>query len=293
MAQKTHNKPKSSDIRYPMQAFGNLLGHIEKIRVNQLEHRLTPKVPFPHKHDFYHILIITKGKGSHEVDFTKYPVLPHTIFILKPGQIHSWTLDPNTTGYVVEFELPAIQNSLQQFNVLENILLTLPDHLRYRYDDWKELLTLVESARLELHKQEEGYEALACFKVAELLFLIYRRIPKTIRQRFKQDDYAQQFLRLVEDNFTSHHQIEFYAQKLGVTAKALSMRLSRSLNLPARTIIQNRCLLEAKRLLGYSNKSINQISYALGFEDPNYFSRFFKKATGQTPVSFRQKIKKS
>lgn len=289
MAQK--QKSKNSDVRYPMQAFGSLLGHIEKIRVNDLKHRLTPKVPFPHSHDFYQILIVTKGKGWHEIDFNRYPIEANSVFIIKPGQIHSWVLSANTTGFVVEFELHAVQSSILQFNLLENILINIPDFIHYNYDDREELLNLASSSIKELQRQEEGFEALVCFKITELLFLIYRRIPRSIRQRSKQDEYTNLFLKLVEENFSKQHQVEFYAQKLGITTKALSMRLSRSLDFPPRTIIHNRCLLEAKRLLGYSTKSINQISYLLGFDDPNYFTRFFRKSVGMTPLAFRKKIK--
>ncbi|RYZ68648.1 MAG: AraC family transcriptional regulator, partial [Proteobacteria bacterium] len=81
----------------------------------------------------------------------------------------------------------------------------------------------------------------------------------------------------------------FYAQKMKLTAKALTMRVSRGLGKSARAVVQERILLEAKRLLTYSQHSIQVIAERTGFEDANYFTRFFKAHIGTTPSEFRRK----
>src|SRR5688572_27569378 len=61
------------------------------------EHHFTN---LPHKHDFYLVMLVTKGSGTHEIDFEKHKVAPGTLFMLKPGQMHYWKLSPNIEGFV-------------------------------------------------------------------------------------------------------------------------------------------------------------------------------------------------
>lgn len=118
------------------------------------------------------------------------------------------------------------------------------------------------------------------------------RGEKTPETKAIADPLLNGFLLLVEENFRAEHEVSFYSRQLKTTSKALTMRMSRALGRSARAVIQDRCLLEAKRLLAYSNLAIAEIGYALGFEDPNYFSRFFRKATGAAPGEFRTRVKR-
>ena len=96
------------------------------------------------------------------------------------------------------------------------------------------------------------------------------------------------FKKLVESNFKEAHAVGYYADKLGVTSKALTMQLTRSIGKPPRLLIQERILLEAKRYLAFSNVSVAEIGYIIGFEDANYFIRFFRLHENKTPAQFRK-----
>jgi AraC-like DNA-binding protein len=98
-----------------------------------------------------------------------------------------------------------------------------------------------------------------------------------------------QFQQLVDHYFKQEHSVEFYAQRLGLTGKALTTKLSKAIGKSAGAVIQERCLIEAKRLLAHSDLSIAEIGYQIGYEDPNYFARFFRRKTGHTPGEFRKR----
>lgn len=97
---------------------------------------------------------------------------------------------------------------------------------------------------------------------------------------------------LVEGNYKYHHEISFYAEMMKLTSKSLTAKVNRTMGKNVRSLIQERCILEAQRLLAYSDLSISEISNELGFVDPNYFTRFFKLKTKSSPGKFREKVKK-
>jgi len=98
---------------------------------------------------------------------------------------------------------------------------------------------------------------------------------------------------LVEKNFKSEHSVGFYAEKLCKAPKTLS-NLFALFNLkPPSQIIQDRIIVEAKRLLRFTDRSVKEISFELGFEDVAYFSNFFKKNAGISPSDFRNPLKDS
>ncbi|MBY0414785.1 MAG: AraC family ligand binding domain-containing protein, partial [Bdellovibrionales bacterium] len=106
------------DTLHPMRSFGIVSGLTHQVRVTRLEGRLNPAVPFPHKHNFYHLVFITSGKGWHEIDFKRYDVKVGAFFFMVPAQVHSWSMSKDTTGIVVEFE------NLQMFSGDEGYILS-------------------------------------------------------------------------------------------------------------------------------------------------------------------------
>ena len=82
------------------------------IRVERLEKRINPKVPFPHRHDFYQLILITQGAGSHKIDFTIHKVFPGQVFVMKPAQVHSWTFDKKIRGIIIEFSRESMSKEI-------------------------------------------------------------------------------------------------------------------------------------------------------------------------------------
>jgi AraC-like DNA-binding protein len=102
-------------------------------------------------------------------------------------------------------------------------------------------------------------------------------------------DIIRQFNLLVEDHYKKEHSVKFYADKVNRSPKTLSNLFALYNEKSPLTVIQERVVLEAKRLLLFTDKSAKEIAFELGFEDAAYFSNFFKKNTETSPSDFRSK----
>ncbi|SHN37039.1 helix-turn-helix domain-containing protein [Chitinophaga sp. CF418] len=135
---------------------------------------------------------------------------------------------------------------------------------------------------------------------SEMLLMLLKRLIITITQLARSEyipDKKQQqdgrfhiirkFNLLVEEHFRAEHSVSYYAQLLNKSPKTLSNLFAIFNQKTPTQIIQERIIIEAKRLLRFTNKSPKQITFELGFEDPAYFSNFFKKHTNATPLEFR------
>ncbi|WP_426840465.1 helix-turn-helix domain-containing protein [Glaesserella parasuis] len=92
----------------------------------------------------------------------------------------------------------------------------------------------------------------------------------------------------MEQHFCTQHQVQFYAEQLGCTEKTLGSTCLAHTGLPAKMVINQRLLLEAKRLLVHTQKSVKHIASQLGFEEATHFNKFFKKYERCTPKGFRE-----
>lgn len=96
------------------------------------------------------------------------------------------------------------------------------------------------------------------------------------------------FSQLLDAHFRTAKTVRFYADRLALTANHLNALCRRVLNQTASDLIHERVITEAQRRLAHSADTVGQVADALGFEDPSYFARYFKKYVGQTPEAFRQ-----
>jgi len=274
---------------HSMEEFGLIHGSTKEVRVTGISGRVHPKVAFPHKHDFYQLLVVARGSGWHEIDFLRYPIRPLSIFFLKPGQVHRWQTHPKSKGYIVEFtEEALVQSSLvlaPTWSVQE-----IPDRMDFSKAAKSVLRTIFCILRMmqeEYDGQSADFEASLRHYLMPLLIEMHRYRSRRKAHNKKADALLSHFLFLLRDNFKKEHSVHFYAAKLKTSPKALTMRVSRSMGKPASEIIRQRCVLEAKRLLAHSALSVAEVGYEIGFCDPNYFSRFFKNSVGLKPGDFR------
>lgn len=252
------------------------------IRVDRLEERLKPKIPFPHKHNFFHFLCLKKASGWHEIDFQRFAARAKQIFFVKPGEVHAWNFGAGTRGFVVEFSRESLQGKPDLLVRLD----ALP--ASFVFDAGAKFMELCE---LMLGETEaKGADRGPCLEnlLCAFLLKLFRigAFEKTAGPKAK--GAIMDFLALVEEQFRREHAPEYYATRLGMSPKALTMRCRRSLAKPAGAVLRERLLLEAKRMLSYTESPIAEIGFELGFEDPNYFARFFRAQSGMAPGHFRK-----
>jgi AraC family transcriptional activator of pobA len=253
----------------------------------------------PHKHDFYHLLLFTKGSGTHSIDFQTFPVKPYQLYFMIPGQVHSWNFEGETDGYVINFSVPFFQSFLlnpdyiEQFpffsGVLENSVVNLPGNLQ------TEIHQLFEQIITEAETDHRF--SMDMVKVLMLqLFITVGRLGFEHTPAAKQTSYnyalLRKFLHLVEEKAGLLKLPKEYAALLFVTPNHLNTLTNEMLGKPTGEVIRDRLILEAKRLMVNLDLSIAEIAYKLNFKDNAYFSRFFKKYTNATPEEFRNQMLK-
>ena len=271
---------------HPIDSFGISKVSLSGIRVERLEDRLKPGVAFPHKHDFSQVLILIKGQGQHQIDFKKYEASRGDIFLMKPGQMHTWEFHKSVKGILVEFH----HQSLKDTSSLINKYLLTKDHFHIADEEVFDNLVQLSNLMLqESMKQKELYDLSLQGYLTSFLIDILRFHDFTGKEK-KTISVIEKFKKLIEANYKTSHEVGFYAKELGIGAQALTMQLTRSIGKPPRMLIQERILLEAKRYLVFSELSVAEIGYELGFEDANYFTRFFRSHEKITPAAFRKSV---
>lgn len=244
-----------------------------------------------HRHDFFYILIINRGSGEHEIDFKRYDIKDNSIFLMRPGQVHSLNLKADSTGYLIQFKTDFLysHNSASQ-----NHLTKLIQYSTYELqpDGFAKIENILFEALKEFEQKEKGYQEVLKANLSIFLIELLRQRQEKAVTRASSNTYAQeklaQFLELIETNINSHKQVSQYVDLLHLSSYQLSAITKSLLDKTPSEIINDYIILEAKRQLLATSNQISQIAYNLGYEDASYFTRFFKKHTNASPEVFRQ-----
>jgi len=252
------------------------------------------KADVPHRHAYYTVIWVRAGAGTHLVDFREYPIEKEVVFFISPGQVHQLRPAEHPQGWVITFSPDFLQHHhisedfIREINLFNSFEQRPPVQLGPE---------AVEKLSTLLPLMEDTFRSGMPFRIAALsaylkLFLLYCN-QECVLQRPQQDpnDSGHRILRdfkeLVTRHFRTLRKTSDYAERLHITPKYLNQVVRSLLGQTAKEVIQEKIVLNAKRELRYSAKSVKEIALELGFEDPLYFSHFFKTCTGQSPTSFR------
>lgn len=253
----------------------------------------------PHRHNYYTIIWPLTATGKHVIDFKEYPILPHHVFFVSPGQVHQIITDPKPTGYVILFTSEFLEKSSIRPDFIANLKL---------FQKSDETPPLALTPKMIETLQPFAEQMLSAFHSKSDLFMeiigAYLKLfliecnsscslsPNTNTQSIEvEKTIVKNFKSIVELHFTKWHQVKDYAEELNVTPNYLNEVIKSAIDVSAKDFIQNRLVLEAKRMAAFTEKSAKEIGFDLGFEDPSHFSKFFKTNTGQSLQNFRENIK--
>lgn len=241
----------------------------------------------PHKHDFFVIILFDKASGIHNIDSKDYPIDDKEIHILFPGQMHKWQINDGTIGYQLMTERSFFEQFAPYFrysftNYQNHPVIKLSDEafskLMYEFNAIKEELKS-ENSLVHLINARAAVIAAIVSKEAEQIFTefkVYQSNPRLAK-----------FNMLIDEFYKEEKSVVFYAEKLHISANYLNILCKKHLKVSATQLIQQRIIIEAKRLLKSGDLSIKEIAFDLGFTDHAYFSNFFKAQTNITPSEFR------
>lgn len=252
----------------------------------------------PHKHDFYLSVCFTHGHGTHEIDFETYPIHPGSLFFLQPGQTHHWELSDDIEGYIffhsrAFYDAQYARKSITDFPIFQS-----SRYAPYLQLDPGETQKVVRTFQTLLASHPISSK-LQAEKVCSILDVFYIDISEKIlviqaHTQANSGAYLKKMKELeawVETFYKLEKLPHQYAQKMNVTAKHLNRICQMVLGKTTSQIINDRIILEAKRMLVHPDSELNETAFELGFKDYPYFSRWFKRHTGQTPSLFKQQYK--
>lgn len=251
----------------------------------------------PHVHTFYEILWFQEGTGSHFVDFQEYPILPGTIFFLTPGQVHHFDGSDAYKGLAIKLCTDFMQGSGEDNDafVKYGLFHNFDTAPYYVVDDETsaQLQALVGGMEEELKVGGSiGHVDMLRSLLKIFLIKVYRHGRREGENRLDalkpSHKLFVQFKRLLERDFATKHTVQEYADALNVAVRTLNKCVNECSGRSPLAFINERIMLEAKRQVRYSRLMIKEIAYNLGYEDPSYFVKFFKRQTGLLPLDFRE-----
>ena len=291
MRKKAASGKKEAPV-FDLHAFGEKATwtdfYIQNLKTHIKEHAFIGR---PHKHDFYLIMFASQGTGVHVIDFIDYKVEPDTVFLMTPGQVHTWTLSDDIEGFVIFFtrefyQMRLSENSLLEFPFFHSLDASAAVHVERS-----------EPIQFTLRQMDQEYNTTrpnlrlirAYLDVLLLEVAKYYDASRT-EQTLASTQKLRKLEKLIDEKFRTLKQPSDYAELMNMAPSYLNSICKEALGKTVTELIQQRILLEAKRMFSYSDLNINEVAAKLGFSDPSYFIRWFKKQMHQTPDDFRKQL---
>ncbi|UTI65470.1 AraC family transcriptional regulator [Paraconexibacter antarcticus] len=247
----------------------------------------------PHRHDYHELIWLREGCGEHLVDGDRHAVVPGAITVVGRGQVHQFLGASGMHGAILRFRDELVSGGAQR--VAAGWLLTgAPGRtIAVPPGEQDRLESLLLTLGAELRRPADVYSAdLQGNLIATVLLWLERWYDGARSERGDADDAGvglqRRFAALLEDDFRRHHDATHYADALGVPRAALSRTLVQLTGRTTKDLVLDRVMLEAARLLRFTDRTIGEVSYAVGFTDQLYFSRAFKRHFGVAPMGYRE-----
>ena len=260
-----------------------------------LQKGLDHDIGINHLVKFYIIFFVYEGQGYHTIDFTDYKYKKGTVLLVRKDQIHKFFRSPNVKGYLLVFTEEFIVSHLNQLEALKSMQL-FNDSLSFPKIEFNDAEDFSDFTILIKHLESE-YNINDDFSIGITRSVLHIVITKLFRiktkngQLVEKKKYMSQFLefqKLVEADCFKSKKVNYYANQLGVSSKTLNNIVNSVVNASAKAFIDERTIMQIKRLLISTDNTVKEISYTAGFSDPTNFFKYFKKFTGSSPEVFRQ-----
>lgn len=245
----------------------------------------------PHRHrDLMQMFFVLEGQGSAQVDSRSLLISAGDLLVIPEQCVHTFRWESGSNGYVLAVARPLLK---QLEKVLDDPSWTHGTATTYSTGtDQSYLNDLLSSLNDECAGKEIYRHLLMENRVLSLGIWITRQhalmSEADTQPKSRSEQRLKKFTDLLESHFDQEHSVDWYADRVGVTSAHLNEICKKLRQQTALSLIHQRVLTEAQRNLIFTGKSAADISHLLGFSDPAYFSRFFKRLCGVTPKQFRQ-----
>jgi AraC-like DNA-binding protein len=270
-----------------------------QLKANPLQCNNLPHFPeqtsIPHAHNFYEICIFLEAKGTHDIDFTPYPINSNAVHIIAPDSVHLIKATETSEGFIVAFSA----TFYEAFAYKEQSLAKFAFH-DFQHNTPVVNLDAASANYIKNWLQNLIYDYTSAHTLSMSLFWSHLNLllchihsiykssqPAILPIQSPKGNLLEKFKHLVELHYAENHQVQDYAKLLYVSPGQLNRVVKKMSGNTAINFIQDRIILEAKRLLSFSDMNNQEIAFQLRFSDPSYFTKIFKRKTTMTPNEFR------
>jgi len=260
--------------------------------------QLTKQVPFrhiPHRHDFYHLFWIESGNGTFVSDGRSYPLTRGSLIFVSPGQVHAWKCNDTLKGYVLCFEPASLfSGSDRPYRLLHDLAqfsATTKDRATFQVagSTYRILRVAFKNLADEFHGSAEFRCDMVRSQITALLIRLHRLCLSTpsVEAQGYSTHLTNRFLSLLEKEAGKLQRARYYTSALSVSPRVLVDAVLAETGKSPSAWIRDRTLLEARRLLIYTDLTISEIAYRLNFRNVSYFVRFYRRLAGVPPGASR------
>jgi AraC family transcriptional activator of pobA len=243
-----------------------------------------------HRHDGLHQLqLLERGHVAGTIDGRPFAAEAPALLMLAPNSVHGFDYAKDSIGHQLTIPTATLRRLLADSELGEQALgRSFVAPLADEHAD--EVASLFRHLSSEFVGHSAGRIA-ALLGLASLIAVQFIRrggaLPEGVKPPGLRDTLVQRYLALVEAHHAEQRPLEFFASRLGVGVDHLSRTCRKVAGRSALHLAHDRLMLEARRLLAYTEMPVTRISARLGYADPAYFSKVFARAMGQTPTAYR------
>lgn len=242
----------------------------------------------PHRIKFHALIVVTKGKGSHMIDFKEYLLTPGVILPLTREQVHAFDKKSGIGGYVISFEESFITQNVNEQNLFHFLQLYHTPSIVIAKENLVALNPFFDLLRRVNPEDNLNMKAELINSVFMALLFQIKRLSISENQTFESTRFTDfiRFKQLLRKNYRQSHNAKEYAFSLSISYKYLNDICKEVSNQTAKAFIDSWLLLEIKRNLSEKKFTTQEISFKVGFQEPSNFVRFFKRHEGITPKNY-------
>lgn len=282
-------------LKYP---FKDGLNHeFEILDIGKVFQEKKDLMVIPHRAQFYHIIWIEKGEGKHFIDFNSIDVEDNTILFIPHNSVNMFDRNGVYGGKAILFTKDFFCKNSDDLKYLQTSMLfsdlykSATIKINSKVSDLRILLNTMET---EFLRQSDNAQYNILHNMLHVFLLqAERELRKQGFQEHKQCPYLDSvvsFKELLENKYRKEKSVNKYASDLHISEKQLHKATKLILDKTPKEVINDRVLLEAKRLLAHSSESVKGIAYDLGYDEPTNFIKYFRKHLGSTPSEFREQF---
>lgn len=240
-----------------------------------------------HCHDSYKLIWVIAGQGQITIDFTEHPLQAGKLFLIPPRQVYQWHEQALFKGFCCDFSMEIFNSDHHTQVLTSDGILSLESGVNPIQFPRNKATLLNQLAKILCCESQNKDKDWLIIQPLFMTFLYALINPQNKTQQPSHSSPINHLQALIEEHYRQQSQVHFYAQKLKLSIKQLNTLVKEAHGKTVSTLVQERVFLEAKRMLILSKHSVKEIAYQLGFEDPSYFSRFFRRYSGVSPVQYR------